>query len=178
MGQAKQLLPIGKTTLLGLAIEEALNSKADKVYCVLGANFEDIKKSIEHYPIEIIKNKDYQLGLSSSINKGVTHLESKDYDAILIMLADQPNLDSKYHNQLIDEHHKQPDKIIASSYSGLNGVPAVFPKSYFDKLLNLKGDKGAKDLLNASKTEVLGYNTNQLIDIDTTEDYINFLNSI
>lgn len=178
MGKVKQLLPIGNTTLLGLAIERALKTNADKTYCVLGANSEVIQKSIKHYPVEIIMNKDYLLGLSSSITKGISYLKSKDYDALLIMLADQPNLDAKYLNQLMDEHHKEPTKIIASYYDGLFGVPAIFPKVYFNQLLNLKGDKGAKHFLNASKGEVLGCNTDQLTDIDTNQDYKDFLNAI
>jgi molybdenum cofactor cytidylyltransferase len=178
MGTAKQLLPVGKTTLLGLAIESAIQSKADKTYCVIGANSEAIQKSIERYAVEMIQNNDYQLGLSSSIKKGLEYLESKHYDAILIMLADQPKVDTAYLNQFIDELHKQPSKIIASSYSGVYGVPAIFPKSYVDQLLLLKGDKGAKDFLNSSKAQVIQLNNNQLTDIDTNQDYIDFLNSI
>lgn len=178
MGEAKQLLPIGETTLLGLAIEGALKSKADNVYCVLGANSEAIQKSINRYTIEIIINKNYQLGLSSSIKEGLKYLESKDYDAILMMLADQPNVDARYLNKLIDENHKQPAKIIASSYAGLFGVPAIFPKSYFKQLLQLNGDKGAYTILNSPKTEVIKIDVTKLKDIDTKEDFLDFLDSL
>lgn len=178
MGKIKQLLPVGKTTLLGLAIENALNSKADKVYCVLGANSEIIQKSIEHYPIDVILNENYSLGLSASISKGVDYLKTEDFDAILIMLGDQPNADANYLNLLMDEHQSQPTKIVASSYNGIFGVPAIFPRTYFYQLLHLKGDKGAKDFLNAANNKVLSCKTDQLTDIDTTQDYLDFLNSM
>jgi molybdenum cofactor cytidylyltransferase len=178
MGESKQLLPIGETTLLGRAIEGALKSKTDKVYCVVGANSDAIQKSIQHYAIEIIHNNYYQLGLSSSIIEGVKYLESKNYDAILMMLGDQPKVDIQYLNQLIDELNKQPSKIIASSYAGISGVPAIFPKSYFKQLLHLKGDKGANPVLNSPKTEVIKIDSTKLKDIDTKEDYLDFLDSL
>jgi molybdenum cofactor cytidylyltransferase len=178
MGEAKQLLPIGNKTLLGIAIEGALKSKADSVYCVLGAHSEVIQKTIKHYSIKIIDNNEYQLGLSSSIIKGIDCLKTEHFDNVLIMLGDQPNVDQAYLNQLMDAHHNNPTKIITSSYDGSFGVPAIFPKSYFNQLLHLKGDKGAKNFLNSAKVEVLGYNSDQLTDIDTTKDYLDFLNSM
>ena len=44
MQAIKQLLPWKKTTLLGNAIEQGLQSNVDKVYVVLGANASKIKK--------------------------------------------------------------------------------------------------------------------------------------
>ena len=47
MGKPKQLLPYKHTTLLGWTIEQALNLKTSTVYCILGANFDLIRKEIE-----------------------------------------------------------------------------------------------------------------------------------
>lgn len=178
MGRTKQLLPIGNKTLLALAVESAIQSIADKTYCVLGAYSEVIQKSIEQYPIEIIMNTNYHLGLSSSIVAGLNHIEYKHYDSLVIMLADQPKVDTQYLNKLIDESHKQPSKIIASSYSGISGVPAVFPKIYYKELLNLKGDKGAKAFLNSAEMEIIQIDSIPLVDIDTADDYSKYLNSL
>lgn len=177
MGKAKQLLPFGKTTLLGLAIENALQSKVNKVYCVLGANAKAIQKSIGHYPIKIITNSEYHLGLSSSIKAGIEHLKLEAYDAILIMLADQPNVDVQYLNQFLIEINEQPTKIIASNYSGSFGVPAIFPKSFYPELQELSGDKGAKTFLNSLNEDVVKIDSLKLSDIDTPQDYLDFLES-
>ena len=37
--------------------------------------------------------------------------------------------------------------IVASSYAGAKGVPAIFPRSVFPDLHALRGDKGARSLL-------------------------------
>lgn len=179
MKQPKQLLPVGNSTLINMAIKNALSIKASNVFCVLGAHFEDIKNSISHFDIDIIQNKDYHTGLSSSIVKGLKEIMPHNYDAVLVLLADQPKINSDYLDTLIKQSTLYPHKIIASIYNSNYGVPAIFPKHYFNQLLALKGDKGAKEILNSNLNDIKGVETKgQLIDIDTKEDYLNFLNNI
>ncbi|MFP4846155.1 NTP transferase domain-containing protein [Winogradskyella sp. PE311] len=176
MKEPKQLLTIRKKTLLGIAIENALNSKCSKVFCVLGANAELIKNSINNYEIETIVNTEYNKGLSSSIIKGIEHIKPKLFDAAIIMLADQPNLHSDYLDKLIKIFKANQEKIIASNYSGINGVPAIFPKRTFQQLLKLNGDKGAKEFLNSGLIIVKSIQSkDELIDIDTKHDYNKYL---
>lgn len=174
----KQLLPVGNKTLLGLTLENAMNSKANNVHLVLGANSEEIKNSIKDISVNIILNPNHTKGLSTSIVEGVKHIQSKPYDAVVIMLADQPQVDTSYINKLMDTFDENPEHIIASKYSNVFGVPAIFPKSAFEQLLKLKGDKGAKTFLNSEKAKVIAINTTQFIDIDTPKDYKDFLESL
>ncbi|WP_052467049.1 nucleotidyltransferase family protein [Psychroserpens damuponensis] len=178
MGTPKQLLPIGNKTLLGLSIENAIHSKANRVFCVLGSQADVIQKSISHYDVNIIINPHFNDGLSSSIIAGITYLKDKNFDSVLILLGDQPKVDSNYINALILSSENCPTQIIASQYNKTLGVPAIFPKSYFNQLLQLKGDKGAKNFLNTQRTQAIAIESDKLIDIDTQDDYLNFLNSL
>ena len=178
MGIAKQLLPIGKTTLLGLAIETAFQSKANKVYCVLGANSEVIKQSISIYHIETIFNPNYKRGLSSSIVAGIEHISNQNYGAVLIVLGDQPLIKAEYLNEMIAKFKNNDEKIIASKYNNTCGVPAIIPKLYYDQLLQLKGDKGAKAFLNSNAEAIISLESTNLADIDTKKEYHDYLNSI
>jgi len=175
MGTVKQLLPYKQTTLLGWSIKQAQKSKACDIYCVLGANTEIIKKQIDNSSIKIIINPNYKDGLSTSIVFGVNYLMDKKIDSVLIILADQPNINSNYLNEMIITSGVNPEKIIASNYENKIGVPAIFPKHYFNQLLNLKGDKGAKKLLNKQSSEVIKMKPFNLIDIDTKKDYYNLI---
>lgn len=175
MGSTKQLLSYKKTTLLGWAIEQAKQSKANTVFCVLGANSEIIEKSIENYLVETIYNVDYNNGLSTSIIAGINHLKDKNFDSVLIMLADQPNVTTDYLNQLIITSEENNSKIVVSNYRNKMGVPVLFPRQYFNKLINLKGDNGAKDFLKMHLSEIIKMSTFNLIDIDTREDYKNLV---
>ncbi len=175
MGTTKQLLPIGNTTLLGVVVKNALLSKTHKTYCVLGSNSEKIIPSLQEYDVEIILNPEYKTGLSSSIVKGINHVKTQNFDAVLIMLGDQPLVDTSFINNLIALYYKNPSCIAASNYAKGVGVPAIFPKEFFNELEKLKGDKGAKELLKAKKEQV--YKAKfpvDLIDIDTYEEYLAF----
>ncbi len=175
MGTPKQLLPYKNTTLLGYTIEQVKQIDTKHAFCVLGANAEIIEKSIENYQIETIYNSDFKNGLSSSIVVGVKKLQH-DFDTILIMLGDQPNVNSNYLNKLIKTSVENPSRIIASNYQNKIGVPAIFPKKYFNQLLELKGDKGARNILNNNKSDIIKMPPFNLTDIDTREDYQNLIN--
>ncbi|MCK8480464.1 nucleotidyltransferase family protein [Psychroserpens algicola] len=178
MGTAKQILKVGDTTLLGRSIEQALQSKANSVFCLLGSNYKVIRDTIKSYDVTPIINTNYNKGLSTSIYAGIDHIKDKNFDAVLILLGDQPKVDADFINVLIDSFETSPNQISASGYSGSIGVPAIFPKTYYTQLQDLKGDKGAKELLNKSYTKVIPISNDQLIDIDTKEDYHQFLKSL
>ncbi|MGS0747640.1 nucleotidyltransferase family protein [Halpernia sp. GG3] len=176
MKTAKQLLPIGGKTLLGISIENAQKTNAENVFCVLGANADQIKCSITNYKVEIIENLDFQKGLGSSISCGIKNLDKHSFDAVLIILGDQPNVTSEYLNALISNFEKSPEFIFASKYGTKNGVPAIFPRLYFPDLLKLQGEKGAADLLNSELIIVKTIEmTPDVTDIDTPEDYKKFV---
>lgn len=171
MNATKQLLPYKDTTLLGFAIETAKKTTANEVFCVLGHQAEIIKKSIEKQQVETILNPNFKEGLSSSIVAGIHHIIPKNFDTVLIMLADQPKITPVFLNKMLKTSIKNPTKIIASNYEENIGVPATFPKNNFSELLNLKGDKGAKNLLIKMSSKLISLESSNLIDIDTKEDY-------
>jgi molybdenum cofactor cytidylyltransferase len=174
MNGIKQLLPWKNTTLLGNAIEQAIQSKGNAVYVVLGANVDQIAPTIAHYNIQSMDNKNWKNGLGNSIACGVNFLKENQlrYDAILITLADQPLITAADYNSLIDKYAQKEAKIIASEINNTPSVPAIFDVVYFEKLAQLNEDKGAKEILLAAQKEVyiLRSKTN-LIDLDTQRAY-------
>jgi molybdenum cofactor cytidylyltransferase len=176
----KQVLPWKNTTLLGNAIEQAIQSKGNAVYVVLGANADRIAPTIAHYNIQTIENKNWKNGLGNSIACGIHFIKENqgDYDAILITLADQPLLTADYYNLLIDTYSQKVAKIIASETNNAPSVPAIFDALYFEKLSQLNQDKGAKEILLASENEVFVVRSNaNLMDIDTPSAYEELYNN-
>lgn len=176
----KQLLPWKNTTLLGNAIEQAIQSKGNAIYVVLGANSNKISPSIAHYNVQIIENKNWKSGIGKSIACGVNFLRENHliYDAILIMLGDQPLISSSYFNLLIDKYSQKEAKIIASETNNKPSVPAIFDAVYFDSLAQLSEDKGAKEILITAEKEVYILHSNfDLMDVDTLSSYENIYNS-
>jgi molybdenum cofactor cytidylyltransferase len=175
LGQPKQLLPWKSSNLLQNAIETAKNAKPSNIALVLGANYKTILANIKPYDIEIIHNKDWQNGIGNSIAIGVRHIleDHPGTDAILIMLADQPLIDSNYIAHLISKYKPNDTHIIATHYSNNKlGVPAIFDKTYFNALANLKNDQGAKQIIKKYSDKVSSEITDlDFRDIDTLEDY-------
>jgi molybdenum cofactor cytidylyltransferase len=58
-------------------------------------------------------------------------------------------------------------EMIASAYAGRQGVPAYFPASAFAGLMELRGDRGARELLQTAKAIDL---PDGEVDVDTMED--------
>ena len=100
------------------------------------------------------------------------------FDAVLIVLGDQPLIQTEYLNNLISKYKANPKKIIATQYSDSYGVPIVVSQSRFSDLLKLKGDKGAKEFLNSQQHNIIALKTDALFDVDTEEDYKELINRI
>ncbi|WP_442265540.1 nucleotidyltransferase family protein [Tenacibaculum sp. ZS6-P6] len=176
MGSIKQLLPYKNSSILGAVLESGIkvfNSK--DIYVVLGANARKIKENLPKYTVNFIINDEFTSGLSSSIYSGVKELSN--YDAILIALGDQPKIDVTYIKEMVTLYQQNKEFIVASRYDGFNGVPAIFSKRFYPKLLNLTGDKGAKQLLNSELNFIKTVaSSGKLLDIDTPEDYQKLIN--
>ena len=76
---------------------------------------------------------------------------------------------------MINEFKK--NKIVVTKYGEKNGIPAIFSKLFFNELLELNEDFGAKKIINQNKESliILKPDPNTLVDIDTPEDYNNFI---
>ena len=171
LGRPKQLLELDGNTLLQKSITTALNVSKN-VIVVLGANENLIRPTISGSPIEIVLNKNWADGMSSSIRIGMSVLEKKEHKAVLIMLCDQPYVDDFLLKKMISVFEKSKLPIVASEYEGKVGVPAIFDVSFFQKLKMLEGQKGAKILImnNLKQIERFAFEKGK-IDIDTEEDW-------
>lgn len=150
-GSPKQLFEFEGKTLLRRAAETLSASKCDPVVVVLGAETERSRTEIGD--LSFVVNKDWESGMSSSIRVGLEALvqTSPQIDAAMITLCDQPNITAEKLDLFIDEFEQSRSPIIAAEYDDVRGVPALFAKELFDQLLNLYGDKGARDLIRNSR---------------------------
>jgi molybdenum cofactor cytidylyltransferase len=177
MKSIKQLEKVNNQTLLDITIEKIQVLLFDSIFCVLGANADRIRNEISSRDIIFIDNEDYENGLSSSIVSGLQYFKNHqlNFDSIFILLADQPAIEVSYLESMISISKEHKNNIIASNYGNKLGVPAIFPAIYFNDLLLIKGDKGAKAFINQRRTEVIHPKTpTNLIDIDTKEDLNDF----
>jgi molybdenum cofactor cytidylyltransferase len=173
MGQIKQIMPFGGSTILASTIDNYLNSGAAEVIVVLGSNASAIRKAIIKKPVTIVINPDYLMGIGTSIVAGLKNI-AQNSSAIMIALGDQPLIDSKIIDLIIQEYKRRKPGIAIPVYNGKRGHPIIFSRSYMVELLTLTEDVGAKEIIQRHPGDVLEISVNSnavCIDIDTPENY-------
>jgi molybdenum cofactor cytidylyltransferase len=174
LGRPKQLLEFNGITLLSHTTAEAANSKADSVVVVLGARADLIASGIDREIVYIVKNKNWDEGMASSVRLGLKTLlnQTPSLDAVIFMVCDQPFVSASLLNDLINTYKESGKRIVACNYGETTGPPALFHKSFFAELMQLKGDAGAKKIIQQHSDEVATVVFPKgKIDIDSIEDY-------
>lgn len=173
LGYAKQLVEFRGKSLLQHAIDVADSFAFDINVLVLGARFDEIKDKIEVKNFEIVRNGNWEDGMSSSIREGL--LKSQEIEGnlkhLLILLSDQPFVNRERIEDLISLHLESKSPATFSKYAGEVGVPVIFSAEVFPYLIELKGDVGARKLIinNKFDFETLKFEKGNF-DVDTAED--------
>ena len=173
MGRVKQLLPYRTTTFIGHAIEQARLAGFAPLIVVVGAESAQVRASVAALPVEIAENSNWQLGMGSSIRCGLHALQTTapEIAAVAILLTDQP-LVTGDHLRRMCALLSLDCSAVAAEYSGSIGVPALFQRKVFPKLLSLAPEAGAKQLLRELGEAVRPFPLPEAgTDIDSPEDY-------
>ena len=174
LGRPKQLLEFDGMTLLSHSVIEAANSNASIVVVIIGKNPDLIVKEIDNDIVHIVENKDWEEGMASSVRLGLKTMRDIDteLEAVIFMVCDQPYISSSVLNELMIKYQQTGKPIVTSNYGEATGPPALFHKSLFSELMELKGDVGARKIIqqHAHQAETVLFPQGE-IDIDTKEDY-------
>ena len=178
LGKPKQNLKYGNTTLLNNIKEHLTLYFVEKTYTVLGAYSKDIIDISKLKSSEVIEFKRWKDGMGSSLSYACTKIfEEKSYDGILITLSDLPLVSGLDYQKMYNLFESSSD-IVASKSNNSLGVPAIFGSDYFEELIDLHGERGAKPIIKKySKKVKVFVNENVSVDIDTLEDYSNLTSS-
>jgi molybdenum cofactor cytidylyltransferase len=177
-GSTKQLLHFNNKTLLQHVIDEAIDAAAEPVIVVTGANADVISKTINDQRVKVEYNENWQQGMASGIVAGLQKAITlnNDIEKIIIAVCDQPFVSATLFKQLYQLQNEGVQHIVASAYADTIGTPALFTQKYFDALLSLTGDEGAKKIIKANTSDVATVDFPQgAIDIDTKKDYKDLL---
>ena len=159
LGSPKQLVKLGQETLLERAVRVASEAGLSPIVVVLGAGAADILTACKLDAASIVINADWEEGMAASIVCGIAAVDGV-VDGAVVMACDQPAVTSAHLRELM-----KSGAVTASSYAGRRGVPAYFPATAFEDLMELQGDVGARNLLKAAPTIELIHGE---IDVDTT----------
>lgn len=171
LGSPKQLLEWRNRPLLEHAVVNVRAVLGERVIVVLGAHAESIRTTVDLDGVSSIVNPDWQEGMASSIRAGVQALP-ESARAVLILLCDQPLIDAAHIRNLLNGWQSAPTRIVASQYHCSVGVPALFPAEFFEHLLALNGDRGAKLVLMKFENSLVKIPLPEAeLDIDSVGDF-------
>jgi molybdenum cofactor cytidylyltransferase len=174
MGSPKQTLQYRGESLLKRAALAALGAGCRPVIVVTGANSELSRRELEGLDVQVVLNTHWETGMASSICAGIEGLVSADADAdaAVLMLCDQPHVTTAVISDLVTAHRDTGSHVIASTYGGSFGVPALFGRALFAELTRLEGRSGAKEVIkrHASEAHFLPFPSGE-VDVDTPNDF-------
>ncbi|MGB0900130.1 nucleotidyltransferase family protein [Halocynthiibacter sp.] len=175
-GEDKLMRLAGGEPLLQRSLQKACASAAKHVSVVLpGEKPErlEIVNASRACPIFAVN---WQDGMGASLAAGIADM--KGGDAVIIALADMPDLTVDHYNALIHCFADVPDDvrsqaiIRAASADGTPGHPVLFGSSWFAELGRAQGDQGARGILQREKGIVQHINTPRdgaITDLDTPD---------
>jgi molybdenum cofactor cytidylyltransferase len=174
MGRPKQTLQFRGESLLRRAALSALRAGCRPVIVVMGAHAELSRRELEALDVCEVLNPLWETGMASSVRAGVEGLVSADadVDAAVLMLCDQPHVTADVIYGLVAAHRATGNPVVASTYGGSFGVPALFDRALFDELARLEGADGAKQVIKkyTSEAHFLPFRGGEM-DVDTPDDF-------
>jgi molybdenum cofactor cytidylyltransferase len=176
MGEAKQLLRLGESTVLGQTLENVRRAGVDEIVLVLGSSAEAIRQQLPLSTIEglkIVVNQAYERGMSSSLREGLAALDPHVV-AALIVLADQPFIRPETLDRIVDRHRRSHAQIVIPSYRGFRGNPVLLDRSVFSEVMALDGDMGCRAIFGSHLEGIVKVEVEDvgiLLDIDNQDDY-------
>ena len=159
LGRPKQTLQYKGRPLLEHAIATARAAGCDETLVVVQP------EAAGTIPGSLILNPEWREGIASSIRVAV---DAAAGARILFTLCDQPLVTPEHLRALL----AVDAPIVATAYSGIAGVPAVFAPRFADELRALTGDRGARAVMEAHRDVLatVGFE-DAAVDIDTPADY-------
>lgn len=171
MGKNKLMMKINNEEIIRHVVKEVKKSNINNI--ILVAREKDVLDIGRDFGVEVLENKEANLGQSTSIKIGLKNC--KVNENYMFFCGDQPFIDFKSINKLIETSDKYNDNIIIPMVNGKTGSPVIFPKRYKRELSLLTGDIGGREIIRTNKENVIYVEIENLLfleDIDTKEDYV------
>ncbi len=137
------------------------------VHVVVGAGADSVRAALAAGPgATVVDNPDWAAGLSTSLARGVAALPPTA-DAVLILLADQPAVTAADLAALLAAWRVEPALIAAAGFGGQLGPPVIMPREFWPQLRALRGDQGARSLLEWHAERTVVPMPHAALDVDT-----------
>lgn len=145
----KLLLEIRGEPLVRRAARVALEAGLDPLVAVTGHDADAVREALRGLPLQLAHNPAYAEGIASSLRAGLRAL-GPAAEAAAILLGDMPRVDVRHLRALIGAFDPaRGASVCVPTWQGARGNPVLWGAGHFRELLALRGDRGARGLLEA-----------------------------
>jgi molybdenum cofactor cytidylyltransferase len=149
-GSPKQLARWNDQSFIERVVDVALASPVRPVIVVLGAEVSQSRTALGQRPVEIVINKAWAEGQSTSMQAGLAALPS-NIGSALFMLVDLPGITPDVVKAVVQRHRETLAPIVWPEFRGKRGHPVLFDRTLFPDLMQVSGDTGGRPVLLAYK---------------------------
>jgi molybdenum cofactor cytidylyltransferase len=171
-GPNKLLAELGGKPLVRTVTEQALASKAQGVIVVTGHQADQVQQALRGLKVTFVHNPDFADGLATSVKAGISAVPG-NADGAVICLGDMPLISAHLIDRLIEAFAPDAGNLIVVPVSdGRRGNPVLWSRRFFNELMTLDGDIGARHLISrhseaVAEVPVEGHGA--FLDIDTPQ---------
>jgi molybdenum cofactor cytidylyltransferase len=174
MGTDKALLIYRGRTFLESVMAMLREAGIERIAVVLGHHAEEIQRAVNPEGAEVVINRDYQCGQTSSLQAGLKALESPELEAIVLSLVDHPAVPAGVVQQLIARFQQSGAPVVIPTFEGQRGHPVLIGRGLFKELLELTPEEGANSIIRryGGATQFIGVEEpGVIIDVNDPETY-------
>jgi CTP:molybdopterin cytidylyltransferase MocA len=153
-GPPKVLHPFRGRPLLTWPLAALRDGGVEHVVVVLGARADEVAVGAEFGAAQVVRCAEWSEGLSASLRVGLQVSAEGGADATVIALADQPLLNARAVARLIAARAPSEFDALRATYAGMRGHPTLLESATFGAVEGLRGDAGARALLDDRATRV------------------------
>jgi len=172
MTKYKQLLKFKGESLLNAIVGKCQQLELEEIVCITGYLDKELRDEVMEDDITFIHNAKHKEGMVGSLKLGIDHISDSKVDAVLVVLTDQPLIPLSHYQAMISKVESEFAMLIATSYNGTIGVPALYSRQYFQEIMSLDNNSSAKSILKRHNKELVTIDCAMAgLDVDTDEDY-------
>lgn len=174
MGVTNKLLnQIGEVSMIERVVDQISQAHAGTIIIVLGHESEQVRQALSGYSVRFVYNESYELGMTSSIQTGVS--AASNHHGYFICLGDMPLLDSSDYSRILEHISDENTKeIIRPFHNSKPGHPIYFSKHFRDQILSHSNTDGCREIIrsNSQYLKKIIYDSDAVVrDLDTQQDF-------
>lgn len=171
-GAHKLLAEFDGEALVHRVVRQAVAARLGPVFVVTGHRAAEVSAVLSGTGAVLVQNADYASGMAGSLKVGLRSVETAGLDAMMVLLADMPNVDDSDMATLAGAFRQAGGKAIVRAVAdGQRGNPVILPSATFEALKALDGDIGARPVIESAGLAVIDVEIGAAarLDVDTPE---------